>query len=134
MGLFLTQGCFSFLPELTLKQIGSQIEFFLKKGYALSLEYTSTPHPRNCYWDMWGLPLFDISDPDAVLWELEQLRKSKPASEGYYIKLSAFNNQRGVESCVSSFIVQRPDVEVDMELFRHHVGPLHTQYSIVATP
>merc|ERR1712113_439426 len=32
---------------------------------------------------MWGLTLFDIKDPAAVLFEINMCRKSKP---GYYVK------------------------------------------------
>ena len=71
---------------------------------------------------MWGLPLFDQRDPDAVMWELDQLLKSKPASEGYYIKLLAFDNSRGIESCVSSFIVSRPEDETHFSVANRFGG------------
>ena len=66
----LTQGCFSFLPDLTDEQITKQIQYAIDKSWAISIEYTDDPHPRNNYWEMWGLPLFDIKDPAAVLFEL----------------------------------------------------------------
>merc|ERR1711987_3206 len=50
---------------------------------------------------MWGLPLFDIKDPAAILFEINMCRKAKP---NYYVKIAAFDNTRGVESCVLSFI------------------------------
>ena len=59
----LTQGCFSFLPDLTDEQITKQIQYAINKSWAISIEYTDDPHPRNNYWEMWGLPLFDIKDP-----------------------------------------------------------------------
>ena len=31
-------------------------------GWAVSLEFTDDPHPRNTYWDMWGNPMFDNQD------------------------------------------------------------------------
>ena len=55
----LTQGAFSFLPDLTDEQIKKQVEYAISKGYAIGIEYTDDPHPRNSYWDMWGLPLLD---------------------------------------------------------------------------
>ena len=67
----LTQGQFSLLPDLTDEQIAKQIEYAIKKGYALSVEYTDDPHPRNCYWEMWGLPLFDVTDSASILFELK---------------------------------------------------------------
>src|SRR5690606_12716503 len=36
----LTQGTFSFLPDLTDEQITAQIEYCLKQGWAVSIEYT----------------------------------------------------------------------------------------------
>ena len=36
----LTQGTFSFLPDLTDEQIESQIEYCLKNGWSISIEYT----------------------------------------------------------------------------------------------
>ena len=45
----ITQGCFSLLPDLTDAQIKKQVEYSIKSGYAVSVEYTDDPHPRNCY-------------------------------------------------------------------------------------
>ena len=43
----LTQGCFSFLPDLTDEQITKQIQYAIDKSWAVSIEYTDDPHPRN---------------------------------------------------------------------------------------
>ena len=69
----ITQGTFSFLPDLTDEQIGKQVEYALQQGWAVSLEYTEDPHPRNVYWEMWGLPMFDLQDPAGVIGELPSL-------------------------------------------------------------
>ena len=29
-------------------------------GWAMSVEHTDDPHPRNPYWEMWGTPMFDL--------------------------------------------------------------------------
>ncbi len=50
----ITQGTFSFLPDLTDAQITRQIDYCLAKGWALAIEYTDDPHPRNTYWEMFG--------------------------------------------------------------------------------
>ena len=34
-------------------------------GWAMSIEYTDDPHPRNSYWEMWGLPVFDTKEEDS---------------------------------------------------------------------
>ena len=74
----ITQGCFSFLPDLTDEQIRKQVEYLIKAGFAVSIEYTDDPHPRNCYWEMWGLPLFDIPDAATIMYELAEARKAHP--------------------------------------------------------
>ena len=75
----ITQGAFSLLPDLTDEQIKKQIEYCIKNGFAVSIEWTDDPHPRNNYWELWGLPLFDIKDPAAVMFELAECRKLNPA-------------------------------------------------------
>ena len=57
-----TQGCFSFLPDLTDEQISAQVQYCLGKGWAVNIEFTDDPHPRNTFWEMWGLPMFDLRD------------------------------------------------------------------------
>jgi len=111
----LTQGTFSYLPDLTDEQISAQVKYCLDNNWALSIEYTDDPHPRNAYWDLWGLPLFDIQDPAAVMFELASCRKGKP---NMYVKITAFDNTRGVESSVLSFIVQRPADEPGFKMTR----------------
>ena len=125
----LTQGCFSFLPDLTDEQISKQIAWAIRKSWAVSIEFTDDPHPRNSYWEMWGLPLFDVSDPAAILFELNMCRKAKP---NYYVKVCAFDNTRGVESCVMSYIVQRPAYEPGFRLVRQEVAGRRIVYTIEA--
>ncbi|MDB5092182.1 MAG: ribulose bisphosphate carboxylase small subunit, partial [Candidatus Eremiobacteraeota bacterium] len=43
----MTQGTFSFLPDLSDEQIARQIQYALDNGWPISLEFTSDPHPRN---------------------------------------------------------------------------------------
>ncbi len=49
----MTQGQFSFLPDLTDEQISAQIKYALDNGWAINIEYTDDPHPRNTYWEMY---------------------------------------------------------------------------------
>ena len=53
----LTQGCFSFLPDLTDQQIEKQIAYCISKGWAINVEWTDDPHPRNSYWELWGFTI-----------------------------------------------------------------------------
>ena len=109
------QGTFSLLADLTDEQVRKQIEYTIKKKFAVGIEWTDDPHPRNAYWEMWGLPLFDIPDAATILYEINQARKAHP---NVYIKINAFDNSRGVESTGLSFIVQRPSFEPGFYLVR----------------
>nr|QCI07677.1 ribulose-1,5-bisphosphate carboxylase/oxygenase small subunit [Nitophyllum punctatum] len=122
----LTQGTFSFLPELTDEQITKQIAYAISENYSVSVEYTEDPHPRNNYWELWGLPLFGIKDPATVLFELNSCRQQH---SNKYIKINAFDNTRGVESCVLSFIVNRPAYEPGFELVRSEDIGRNQKYS-----
>ena len=105
----ITQGTFSFLPDLTDEQITRQVQFCLDNGWAVNLEFTDDPHPRNIYWEMWGHPMFDVADAAAVLYELNECRKFY--GNNRYIRLSAFDAGHGWESVRLSFIVNRPEAE-----------------------
>lgn len=111
----LTQGGFSFLPDLTDAQIEKQVQYAIDKGYALNVEWTDDPHPRNSYWELWGLPLFDVKDVGSVMFELAEARKGCSAG---YIRINAFDASYGVESCTMSFIVNRPANEPGFYLDR----------------
>ena len=63
----ITQGTFSYLPDLTDDQIRAQIQYCIDHDWPISIEYTDDPHPRNVYWDMFGLPMFDLKDPAAIM-------------------------------------------------------------------
>ena len=90
-----TQGCFSFLPDLTDEQITAQIQYCLEKGWAVNIEFTDDPHPRNTYWDMWGLPMFDLRDAAGIMMELSECRK---VYGDRYIRMSGFDSSHGWES------------------------------------
>lgn len=123
----ITQGTFSFLPDLTDAQITSQIDYCLGKGWALAIEYTDDPHPRNTYWEMFGPPMFDLRDPAGIMLELANCRSTFP---NYYIRMTAFDSSAGTESIVMAFIVNRPDVEPGFRLVRHEVEGRTVRYSI----
>jgi ribulose-bisphosphate carboxylase small chain len=118
----ITQGQFSFLPDLTDEEIAQQVEYGLQRGYAWSVEYTDDPHPRNTYWEMFGMPMFDLQDAAGVLMELQNCRKTFPS---HYIRLMAFDSTRGVESIAMSFVVNRPASEPGFGLVRQE-GPGRT--------
>ena len=101
----ITQGTFSYLPELTDEEITSQLGYALGQGWALSVEFTDDPHPRNNYWDMWGLPMFDLPDAAGVLHEINACRQAYPDR---YIRVCAYDSRRGRQTVALSFLVNRP--------------------------
>ncbi len=123
----ITQGTFSFLPDLTDDQIAKQVDYALAQGWAVSLEYTDDPHPRNTYWEMWGMPMFDLKDPAGVLAELRECRK---AHGDCYIKLNAFDSTRGFETMRLSFMVHRPKQEARYRLRREESAGRLIRYTL----
>jgi ribulose-bisphosphate carboxylase small chain len=124
----MTQGQFSFLPDLTDEQISAQIKYALDNSWAINIEYTDDPHPRNTYWEMYGMPMFDMKDPAGILMEINECRKTFPQ---YYIRVMASDATRGVESPKMSYIVNRPDKEPGYQLIREERNGRNQGYSIV---
>jgi ribulose-bisphosphate carboxylase small chain len=125
----LTQGTFSFLPDLTDAQIRAQIEYCLARGWAVSVEHTDDPHPRNAYWDMHGMPMFDLKDAAGVMAEVDDCRKTFPR---HYVKVNAFDATRGWESLRLSFIVNRPPQEPGFGLEREESAGRVQRYRLRA--
>jgi ribulose-bisphosphate carboxylase small chain len=116
----ITQGCFSFLPDLTDDQIRSQVQYCIDKGWAVNIEFTDDPHPRNTFWELWGLPMFDIRDAGAVMLELAACRKAYGGRN--YIRVSGFDSAHGWESIRISFMTDRPKEEPGFRLSRREGG------------
>ncbi len=55
---------------------------------------------------MWGLPLFDVTDPSTAMTGLVECRKAFP---DHYIKVIGFDSRKGRQTTMLSFIVNRPD-------------------------
>lgn len=124
-----TQGAFSFLPDLTDRQIAAQVDYCLRQGWAVNIEFTDDPHPRNTYWEMWGMPMFDLADAAGVMSELKACRAAHP---NLYIRLSAFDSSHGWEAVRLSFLVQRPAEETGFRLERTDVEGRTQRYSVRA--
>ncbi|WP_207478741.1 ribulose bisphosphate carboxylase small subunit [Arenibaculum pallidiluteum] len=122
-----TQGTFSFLPELTDAQIAAQVQYCIDNGWAVNIEFTDDPHPRNTFWEMWELPLFDAKDAAGVMLELDACRK---AYGDRYIRISAFDASHGWESVRLSFIVNRPDEEPGFLLERQEIAGRAMRYTL----
>lgn len=123
----LTQGQFSFLPDLSDDQITAQIAYGLKQGWALNVEYTDDPHPRNTYWEMWGIPMFDLKDPAGILMEINECRRTYPR---HYVRVTAFDSSRGWETPRMSFLVNRPADEPGFGLVRQEGPGRQVSYTV----
>ncbi|CAO3427165.1 ribulose bisphosphate carboxylase small subunit [Azospirillum endophyticum] len=111
----LTQGQFSFLPDLTDEEITKQVQYALDQGWAVAVEFTDDPHPRNSYWSMWGNPMFDLRDAKGVMMEIDACRAAHPDQ---YVKVLAFDSSHGFETVRMSFLINRPAEEPGFELLR----------------
>jgi ribulose-bisphosphate carboxylase small chain len=125
----ITQGTFSYLPDLTDEQIEAQLRYALQNGWAVSVEYTDDPHPRNAYWDMWGHPLFDLS-PDDVEAALREVRACREAFPSHYVKVLAYDASYTRQTTALSFIVNRPPEEPGFRLDRVESHDRVTRYGI----
>ena len=123
----ITQGQFSFLPDLTDDEIRLQCEYALSKGWSVAVEYTADPHPRNTYWSMWGHPMFDLADPAGAMMEVDACRKEHGDK---YIRVLAFDSEKGWESIRMSFVINRPAFEPGFELIRAEGPGRNVHYTI----
>ena len=126
-GKRLTQGQFSFLPDLTDAQIRAQVEYALGKRWAIGIEYTDDPHPRNTYWEMFGNPMFDIADAAGVLGAIRECRATFP---NHYVRVTAFDATRGWETPRMSYLVNRPKHEPGFGLARTETEGRNVRYRI----
>ncbi|MFL5577628.1 MAG: ribulose bisphosphate carboxylase small subunit [Gemmatimonadaceae bacterium] len=125
----ITQGTFSYLPDLTDDQIRAQIQYCLDHDWPLSVEYTDDPHPRNVYWDMWGNPMFDLKDPAAIMLEVEGCRRAFP---DHYVRVNGYDRSLGRQTVALSFIVNRPKHEPGFRVDRTEFADRQMKYAIHA--
>lgn len=123
----LTQGTFSYLPDLTDEEISKQVEYALGNGWAINIEFTDDPHPRNVYWDMWDLPMFDVKDASAVLYEINKCRKAYP---NHYIRVNAYDRSFGRQTTALSFIVNRPKEDPGFHVIRQEGSDRQIHYTL----
>jgi ribulose-bisphosphate carboxylase small chain len=124
-----TQGTFSFLPDLTDEQIEAQIQYALRNGWAISVEYTDDPHPRNAYWEMWNLPLFDLrpEQADVAMHEVEACRERHP---NHYVKVTAYDARYTRQTTALAFVVNRPPEEPGFRLERTDKSDRSMRYAL----
>jgi len=125
-----TQGAFSFLPELTDEEIEAQLRYAIGNGWSISIEYTDDPHPRNSYWELWGLPLFDLQTSGGAQAALAEVQACREAYPGQYVKVSAYDASYGRQTTALSFIVNRPVDEPGFRLERRDGRDRQIQYTL----
>ena len=123
----ITQGTFSFLPDLTDDEITAQLQYAIDNGWALAVEYTDDPHPRNAYWEMWDLPAFDVDDPAAVLFEVRRCREAFPER---YVKVTAYDPRPHRQTTALDLVVHRPSSEPGFRLDRQEAGDRRIRYTL----
>jgi len=123
----ITQGTFSYLPDLTDDEIRAQVAYAVDHGWAVAVEFTDDPHPRNVLWEMWGLPMFGIADAAAAMHEVAGCRAAYP---DHYIQVSAYDASLGRQTTALSFIVNRPAAEPGFRLDRQEASDRRIRYSL----
>lgn len=124
----ITQGTFAQLPELRDEEIEAQLGYAIAQGWAVSIELTDDPHPRNVFWDLWGLPMFELSDPRGALAEIQACRCGFPRQ---YVKVNAFDPRKGRETIALSFLVQRPPGDEPGFQLERQQGPGRTNHYVL---
>lgn len=125
--MHITQGTFSYLPDLTDDEIKAQIQYGMDQGWALAVEFTDDPHPRNVYWQMWGMPMFDLTDAAGGLYEVNRCREAFP---NHYIRVTLVNPKLTKMSTGLQFIVNRPANERGYFLQRQESNDRVIRYTL----
>ncbi len=125
--MHVTQGTFSYLPELTDDEIKAQIQYAIDNGWAIAIELTDDPHPRNVYWEMWGLPMFEIEDAAAAFSEVKRCREAFP---NQYIRVSAYDPRLHRQTTALAFIVNRPAEEPGFRIDRQEAADRQIRYTL----
>lgn len=125
----ITQGTFSYLPDLTDDEIVTQVQYCIDNNWPVSVEHTDDPHPRNIYWTMFGMPLFDANDPAAVMLEINECRRVFP---NHYIRINGYDRTHHRATTKLSFIVNRPKDEPGFHLERQEGADRQIKYTLRA--
>ncbi|MEA2250719.1 MAG: ribulose-bisphosphate carboxylase small chain [Solirubrobacteraceae bacterium] len=125
----ITQGTFSFLPDLTDEQIEAQLRYALGQGWAIMVEYTDDPHPRNALWEMWAPPQFDLTEGevDVPMTEVREARAGKPNA---YVKVVCYDRSLGRQTSALAFIVSRPAYEPGFRIERQESSDRRIRYTL----
>lgn len=127
--MLLRHGTFSYLPALTDDEIAAQVRYALVNGWPVSIEYSDDPHPRNVYWELWGLPMFDLDEPDGVMAQIAECRATFPH---HYVRVLAYDARLGRQTTALQFLVQRPAEEPGFRLTRVEAEDRVQRYGVAS--
>jgi ribulose-bisphosphate carboxylase small chain len=125
----ITQGTFSYLPDLTDEQIEAQLRYALREGWAIMVEHTDDPHPRNALWEMWAPPQFDLIEDDVEI-AMSEIRSARAAWPHGYVKVVCYDRSLGRQTSALSFIVGRPEHEPGFRLERQEGRDRRVSYTL----
>jgi ribulose-bisphosphate carboxylase small chain len=125
----ITQGTFSYLPDLTDEQIEAQLRYALRNGWAISVEHTDDPHPRNALWEMWAPPQFDLIEDD-VPSVMSDIRAARDAWPHGYVKVVCYDRSLGRQTSALAFVVGRPGNEPGFRLERQEGPDRRIRYTL----
>ncbi len=123
----ITQGTFSYLPDLTDEEITAQINYALSNDWPLSVEFTDDPHPPQHL-------LGDVGGPADVRPEGPRRRPARgqrlPQGNPRRLRQAErYDAGLGRQTTALSFIVQRPADEPGFRVDRTEVRGRAIQYS-----
>lgn len=93
----------TYLPQLDEAQLAKQITYLLDQGLIPAIEYTRDPRPRDHYWAMWKLPLFESRAVADVQAEINACQAAHPDC---FIKLIGYDRQQ--QTRTMSLVVHQP--------------------------
>lgn len=93
----------TYLPRPNEAQVAKQITHLLDQGLIPAIEYTRDPRPREHYWSMWKLPLFEARDAADVQAEIHACTTAHPDA---FIKLVGYDHRRQTRTV--SLLVHQP--------------------------
>ena len=96
----------SYLAQLDERQLARQIQYLLDEGFVPAIEYVRQPDPRDHYWGMWKLPLFQARGIEDVLTEIQACAALHPDC---FIKLIGYDRRRQTQPV--SLVVHQPRQE-----------------------
>lgn len=123
----LRQGTFSYLPDFTDDEIKEQVQYCIENEWSVAVEYTDDPHPRNVYWDMWGMPMFELKDAAGAMGTINECRQANP---NCYVRVNGYDRSLGRQTIALSFIVQRPEGEPGFRLDRMERPDRQVSYTV----